>query len=103
MFKLFRVRGRSMLPTLGDGDFVIGRRIGPSAVRRLDTRAIVCAEHPHLGPIIKRIARVDGDTLRLDSDGETGAEPANFGDLPIECVTHRARLVIRRNGGMGRV
>ncbi|MEL6446655.1 MAG: S26 family signal peptidase [Pseudomonadota bacterium] len=100
MFKLFRVRGRSMLPTLGDGDFVIGRRIGPRAVRRLDTRAIVCAQHPHFGPIIKRIAGVDGDTVRLDSDGVTGSESSSFGDVPIDCITHRARLVIRAGGGL---
>ena len=103
MFKLFRVRGRSMLPTLGDGDFVIGRRIAPSSVRRLDSCAIVCAQHPHFGPIIKRVARIDGDTLRLESDGETGGEGASYGDVPIECVTHRARLVIRKRGGLRRV
>ena len=103
MFRLFRVRGRSMLPTLGDGDFVIGRRIGERTVRRLAARAIVCVRHPHFGPIIKRVATVDGDTVRLDSDGETGSESANLGDVPVSCVTHWARLVIRASGGVRRL
>ena len=103
MYRLFRVRGRSMLPTLGDGDFVLGRRIAPNAVRRLDTDAIVCVDHPHYGPLIKRIDHVDGDVVHLSSDGVTGTDGRALGQLTVAHITHRARWLIRARGGVRRL
>lgn len=103
MFRLFRVRGRSMLPTLGDGDYVIGRRIPAHALRRLRAGAVVCVDHPHFGALIKRLEAIEGDRVRLTSDGVTGSDAASLGDVPLDRVTHRARLAIRRGGGLRRL
>lgn len=100
MLKLFRVRGRSMLPTLGDGDFVIARRLRGGAVRRLASGAIVCVNHPHLGTLIKRIRSIDSDAVTLSSDGQTGSEPEALGPVNTTCITHRARFAIGARNGL---
>lgn len=58
-FKLYRVRGESMTPTLSAGDLVLLRQ------REAKTDDIVVVSHPRHGTIIKRIA----ETGALVGDG----------------------------------
>lgn len=103
MYKLFRVRGRSMLPTLADGDFVIGRRISAGAVQKLTSDHVVCVQHPGLGALIKRIKTIGPDAVSLSSDGQTGSESEHLGPVSPQHVTHRARFIISARGGVRRL
>ncbi|MEM6819232.1 MAG: S24/S26 family peptidase [Pseudomonadota bacterium] len=98
MFRLFRVRGRSMLPTLSDGDFVVARRLDPTTRRRLRAGRVVCVEHQHLGPIIKRIRRITTEQCELVSDGQLGAESEALGSVDLQRLTHAACFAITPRG-----
>ncbi|MEM8546649.1 MAG: S24/S26 family peptidase [Pseudomonadota bacterium] len=93
MLRLFRVRGRSMLPTLHDGDWVVGQR---SAAQTLRPGAIVCVQHRHAGWLIKRLGDQRDGHWRLDSDGQLGSE--SLGRVPSADIHYIARLVVGRQG-----
>jgi hypothetical protein len=105
LLKLFRVRGQSMVPTLEDGDFVIGRRLAGARVASLRPAAVVCLQHPELGPLIKRVVQVDRGAGRvtLTSDGTTGSDASALGPVPLAAITHRAVLAVHRRGGLSRL
>ncbi|MEM9172551.1 MAG: S24 family peptidase [Pseudomonadota bacterium] len=69
MLRLFRVSGRSMLPTLRDGDLVIAWRS-----TRLRAGRIICIDTTHEGWLIKRLRCRHPARFYLDSDGQTGSE-----------------------------
>lgn len=94
-----------MVPTLEDGDFIIGRRLDEARVASLGPAAVVCLQHPDLGPMIKRIGRIDGVGRRvtLTSDGTTGSAPEALGAVPYSAITHRAVLAVHRRGGISRL
>lgn len=100
MVKLFRVRGRSMLPTLGDGDFVIARRVHAGTLARLGSGAVVCVDHPQYGALIKRIRSINANVVTLSSDGQTGSEPEALGEIDTACITHRVRVAISARNGL---
>ncbi|MEM7765483.1 MAG: S24/S26 family peptidase [Pseudomonadota bacterium] len=90
MIRLLRVRGRSMLPTLQDGDLILVRRISTRAAAGLAPGTIVCVRHPHFGFMIKRLrAHAEDGTILLDSDGQTGADHTDLGPVAVTAVTHR--------------
>ena len=79
-WRIARVDGDSMSPTLLDGDYVFARKN-----RRPTTGAIALIEHPTLGQIVKRIDgrddsgryRVRGDNVRSTSSDALGALDRN--------------------------
>ncbi|MEL7298238.1 MAG: S24/S26 family peptidase [Pseudomonadota bacterium] len=84
------MRGRSMLPTLQDGDLILVRRISLRAAAGLAPGTVICVEHPHFGFMIKRLREhVDNGTVLLDSDGQTGADHADLGPVRLQAVTYR--------------
>ncbi|MEO0575881.1 MAG: S24/S26 family peptidase [Pseudomonadota bacterium] len=93
--RLFRVRGRSMLPTLHDGDYVIGRRyrVGRS---RLNSGQVVCVDHPDLGWLIKRVGKLSDAGVQLLSDGQTGNE--HLGYIQHDDVRYLANIRIGKRG-----
>ncbi|MEM7611271.1 MAG: S24/S26 family peptidase [Pseudomonadota bacterium] len=105
MYKLFRVRGRSMLPTLEDGDFVLARRLPRRAKAALRRDSIVCLRHREHGSLIKRIDQVDAESslASVVSDGQTGTGSDTLGDIPLAHITHVAKLVIGRRRGLRRL
>ena len=96
MLRLFRVRGRSMLPTLRDGDFVVARRLTGRARRGLRPGQIVCVDHPHYGRLVKRIGTTSPAGCALASDGAIGSE--DLGTIPFERISHRGLVAITRSG-----
>ena len=64
-----RVEGRSMTPTLDDGDRVLLRPFS-GAVQRFD---VVVAHVPDTGELVKRVIAVAGDEVRIEPSD--GAEP----------------------------
>ncbi|MEL7309975.1 MAG: S24/S26 family peptidase [Pseudomonadota bacterium] len=97
-FRLFRVRGRSMLPTLADGDYVLARRLTDRRRATLATGAIVCVDHQHYGPMIKRTGRVDAGHCELISDGQLGSDSSALGTVTLERVTHVAWASVSPTG-----
>ena len=73
-----RVRGRSMEPTLIEGDLALGR--GPSLSRSPAPGNVVLVRLPNVGLAIKRIHRCDIQGLHLRGDGPLSTPTV---DLPI--------------------
>ncbi len=88
MARLFRVRGRSMLPTLSPGDVLLLRR------RKARTDDIVVVEHPQLGTVVKRLG-ADG---RLVGDGAESSSTHKLGSLSDAELIGVCMLVITPAG-----
>tara|TARA_Y100001934_G_C12120311_1_gene662793 strand:- start:243 stop:593 length:351 start_codon:yes stop_codon:yes gene_type:complete len=69
--RLFRVQGRSMLPTLADGDLVLALPLGQNSGDLLAGH-IVVAEHPFKNGVrlIKRIEACEAGAYRLCGDNQ---------------------------------
>lgn len=96
MLRLFRVRGRSMLPTLKEGDLILARRLTAGSVSRLKPGQLACLEHPHFGFMVKRLVAIDATSATFDSDGQSGSEAASLGPVPLSAITHRVMFRIGR-------
>jgi signal peptidase I len=59
-FEIIQVTGRSMNPTLCDGDWLVGRRLHSGSVDRHD---IVLLEGFGPNPLLKRVVAIAGDAL----------------------------------------
>jgi len=79
-----------MLPTLADGDLVFVQAVAPE---RLVLGDVVVAHHPlrNDAVVIKRLAAIDGDRLRL------------VGDNPSESTDSRTLGALRAERLIGRV
>lgn len=87
--RVIRVRGRSMEPTLKDGDLAIGR--GPSRFRQPECGDVVLFRLPGVGLSVKRLHQKDGSQFRLRGDSPLSAPTV---DLPR--VGNREILAILR-------
>lgn len=94
MFKLLRVRGRSMLPGLAPGDYVLATRLGG----RPRAGARVIAEHPQYGTLVKRLSRWDErGCCHLLSDHHEGLSSEQMGALSTEVLYGRVIACIRQS------
>ena len=85
LFVIRRVAGDSMIPTLNQGDLVIGTR----PFKRLSVGTVVIIRHNGLEKI-KRIAKIDSDQLFVVGDNQThSTDSRSFGWLPISTVVAR--------------
>lgn len=98
MFRLYRVTGPSMAPTLSTGDIVLLRK------RRARDADIVVVNHAVFGTIIKRISpegHLSGDGAGSTSDVDLGLyDPATLIGVAILLITPTKlrRLSGRRSG-----
>ncbi|MBX3230501.1 MAG: S24/S26 family peptidase [Labilithrix sp.] len=91
MFRVVRVNGPSMAPTLVDGDFVVvidrPCRIGD----------VVVVMHPQYGRIVKRVAARDGSgRIALEGDGALSTSREALGWTSPHDVLGRVCLRVRR-------
>ncbi len=87
-----RVEGRSMAPTLEDGDYVIVRDYGPGR-RRPRVGDIALLDHPRLGRLLKRLADESDGHFSLIGDGVATTPSIDLGSVPPERLL--ARVVWR--------
>ena len=94
MFKLIKVSGDSMSPTLLDGDIVITTK--PRTIR---AGLIYVIDHSDLGRIIKRIERFDAKGRAVLSGDNKGSTPASLmGTVEHNRIIRRAIFAFSRKG-----
>lgn len=102
-WRLFRVSGNSMVPTLDPGDWVW---VDPNAYRTGQgpgPNQIIVARHPYRTDVwlIKRVRETSDDghlTLSGDNPAES-TDSATFGKLPANLVLGRVTLHYRWHSG----
>ncbi|MEC7949269.1 MAG: nickel-type superoxide dismutase maturation protease [Myxococcota bacterium] len=94
----FRVRGRSMLPTLEGGDAVL---IWPRSPRRIPVGALVVADDPE-DPgrtLVKRVRAVADSGLVVCADNHSeGRDSRHFGPIPPHRIRGQVLLVWSHSG-----
>ncbi len=82
-FAVVVVRGRSMEPTLHDGDRLLVRA-GPAATREVRRGRLVVVRLPgNRGPAVKRLAHTDLDGWWVERDNPTeGVDSWHIGAIP---------------------
>jgi nickel-type superoxide dismutase maturation protease len=76
LFKIYRVRGKSMLPLLHEGDFVF---LLPW-LNKPKSGKLVVVNHERFGTIIKRVKRIESDgSFWLCSDHRKGVQMRDMG------------------------
>jgi Peptidase S24-like len=102
VLRFVRVRGVSMSPALGDGDFVLvasGRFCGPARVG-----SVVLVAHPQLGMLLKRIVAHDCQRrVKLQGDNALSIASEDLGYMPADSVAGKAILRIARSGAITRI
>ena len=88
MFRLFKVRGESMIPTLMSGDIVLLRRC------RARSGDVVVVDHHRYGAILKRI----GPNGHLIGDGPESTPSDELGPYKPSTLIGVAVLVITPQG-----
>lgn len=89
----FEIADRSMEPTLGDGDWVLGA-VRPGTVRPGDIVVLEMPGRPGF-EIVKRVAAIGDGSLLLEGDNPAAGsvDSETFGPVPAAAVS--ARLVLR--------
>ncbi len=94
---LVRVRGRSMEPTLRDGDHVLVRSHGRA--RPVRTGDVVCIRRKGEPQMIKRLGRRSADSrFHISGDGAASAPSVDLGTVSPEQIVARAILRISDKG-----
>lgn len=93
MFKLVKIKGRSMEPTLFDGEIAI--TIKP---RHIKAGLIYLINHSELGRIVKRIGEAKNGRYPLYGDNAQSTPPAVMGNVEKERILRRLIWVIGKNG-----
>ncbi|RJG39539.1 S24/S26 family peptidase [Motilimonas pumila] len=93
MFKLLKVTGTSMQPSLHHGDFVVVY----SHFLNIQVGELVIAKHPSLPNMIKRVLKVDSkQRVLLAGDHSSSISSINIGWIPRSQITHKVFFRIRR-------
>ena len=90
-WRLLRIRGVSMAPTLADGDYALARRL--RADHRLAVGDVVETRHPRFGLIVKRVKALESAHVLLEGNATTSITSEQMG--PIARSDIEARLILR--------
>jgi nickel-type superoxide dismutase maturation protease len=94
MFKLVKVTGRSMSPTLEDGDYVLTKK-----PRLFQAGLIYVIEHIDLGRIIKRLERIEDKCCFFTGDNPKASTPSSLiGAVERERITGQVLWIIGPKG-----
>ena len=90
MIKLFRVRGASMHPEYGNGDYVLVRRYSKRPRgRQPQTGDDVICRHPKLGTILKRISAQTAQGVTLKGLNGLSSDSSAIGEVPYHLLAGR--------------
>ncbi len=84
--KVLKVVGDSMKPTYLHGDYALALRFWGQRIRQ---GQVVAVHHPDYGGLIKRVAAVEADGLRLHGDNPKSTPSASFGLVPTSALIGR--------------
>ncbi len=93
IFKLVKVTGDSMSPTLEDGDYVLIKK--PRSYR---PGYIYVVNHTDLGRIIKRLKSVENDRFIFKGDNQSSTPEAVIAPVSKDRVSGQAWLRISKSG-----
>lgn len=96
MFKLVKVTGNSMSPTLEDGDYVLVKK--PRRQRKLTLGLIYVINHSELGRIIKRLGDMKHDRCFFIGDNPSSTPSTIIGAVERSRVTGQVIFVIGKTG-----
>lgn len=95
MFRIFRVRGNSMQPTLNEGDYVVALSRFCLRWFRPKVGKIVVVNHPMEGVMIKRVVSESECSVRLCGDNVAESiSTEKMGDLDKTNILGRALFVV---------
>ena len=96
MFRLIRVEGDSMSPTLENGDYILIQR--PRSQKNLRPGLIYVLNHDRLGRLVKRLSRIDESGLWFCGDNPRSTTPEKIGSLPYDALIGRALIAVTPKG-----
>ena len=96
MFRLIRVEGDSMFPTLENGDYILIKN--PRSQKKLRPGFIYVLNHDRLGRLVKRLNRLDEFGLWFSGDNPHSTPSEKIGAQPYDAITGRAILAITPKG-----
>lgn len=94
-WKIFRVTGNSMAPTIEHGDFVVAQKYKNRPIE--GTVAVIL--HPILGNLIKRINRIPGTKMyEATGDNDYSIKSPSIGSLKASDIMYQAIVRISPSG-----
>lgn len=96
MFRLIRVNGDSMSPTLENGDYILVKK--PRSQKNLRPGFIYVLNHDRLGRLVKRLAREDEKGLWFHGDNPDSTSMTDLGASSRNKVLGRGLLRISPKG-----
>jgi phage repressor protein C with HTH and peptisase S24 domain len=95
VWKVFKVSGHSMNPTIVDGDYVLAEKFR----KRPLNGAIAIVQHPYFGRLIKRITiSKNADEIYLMGDNKLSTTTEELGPLDEEFIQYQALWRISQTG-----
>jgi hypothetical protein len=92
MLRFLKVKGDSMSPDYGEGDFVVILTI-PFLFRLMRPGSTIAFEHSHYGLLIKRIRTIDTDTKEVIVEGANANSLDSRRLGPIRPAAIRGRVI----------
>jgi len=97
MFRLLKVRGRSLHPDYQDGDYVFTAK-APFPSGKIKAGDVIVFRQPVHGLLIKRVSKVlgDGQTYEVRGTQVDSTDSRNFGPVPLSRVSGKVIWHIRQ-------
>ena len=94
-WRVFRIWGNSMRPTVKDGDYVLAKRFKTQPING----SVAVIQHPILGTLIKRIRSIPGtETFIASGDSDLSVESPTIGALKEKEIEYQAKWRISPAG-----